>query len=88
MPLPYYVNHHHKLPTLLPLQFTEHGIEAVIPPELLPGEVRAKIHGKNPERLRQKGSRRDDDAVQGVPPSELPVHRPPFFSDESPPHEV
>eukprot|EP00246_Nothoceros_aenigmaticus_P008090 TRINITY_DN22580_c0_g1_i1.p1 TRINITY_DN22580_c0_g1~~TRINITY_DN22580_c0_g1_i1.p1 ORF type:complete len:631 (+),score=143.69 TRINITY_DN22580_c0_g1_i1:416-2308(+) len=53
-------------------RFTEHGIEAVIPPELLPVEVRLKIHGRNQERLKQKGVKKDDDSLQVVSQPEVP----------------
>lgn len=42
------------------MQFTDLGIEGVVPPELLTPEVRSKLHGKPSER--SKRSKREDES--------------------------
>ncbi|BFI29259.1 THO complex subunit 1 [Marchantia polymorpha subsp. ruderalis] len=44
----------------------EQGIEGVVPLELLPAEVRAKLHGKNLERAKQKGAKKEEEGVASV----------------------
>lgn len=35
------------------MQFTDHGIEGVVPPELLPPDVRSKFHAKPSEKTKR-----------------------------------
>lgn len=46
-------------------QFTERGIEGVVPPELLPPEVRVKLHGKGTERSKQRAAKKEEDSKAG-----------------------
>lgn len=47
-------------------RFTERGgIEAVVPPELLPADVRVKVHGKGSERSKQRAAKKEDDSKAG-----------------------
>jgi hypothetical protein len=48
------------------MQVTELGIEGVVPPEMLPAEVRSKLHGKSLERSKQKGAKKDQEEVASV----------------------
>lgn len=41
------------------MQFTDHGIEGVVPPDLLPPEVRSKYHAKPSER--NKRAKKEDE---------------------------
>ncbi|CAM6117072.1 unnamed protein product [Calypogeia fissa] len=45
---------------------TDLGVEGAVPPEMLPPEVRAKLHGKNLERSKQKGAKKDQEGVASV----------------------
>ncbi|KAL2636416.1 hypothetical protein R1flu_007895 [Riccia fluitans] len=45
---------------------TELGIEGVVPLELLPPDVRTKLHGKSLERAKQKGTKKEDEGVASV----------------------
>lgn len=45
-------------------RFTDHGIEGVVPPELLPPEVRSKYHTKTSEK--PKRPRKEDDTKDSV----------------------
>ncbi|XP_077220364.1 nuclear matrix protein-like protein isoform X2 [Tasmannia lanceolata] len=49
-------------------RFTDHGIEGVVPPELLPPEVRSKIHAKPSER--SKRARKGEEAKVAMPHAE------------------
>lgn len=42
------------------MQFTDHGIEGVVPPELLPPEIRSKFHAKPTDK--NKRAKKEDDA--------------------------
>ncbi|KAL3676036.1 hypothetical protein R1sor_025984 [Riccia sorocarpa] len=42
---------------------TELGIEGVVPLELLPPDVRTKLHGKSLERAKQKGTKKEEEGV-------------------------
>lgn len=46
-------------------RFTEHGIEGVVPPELLTPEVRVRYHGKSTERSKQRGIKKEEDTKGG-----------------------
>ncbi|MCO5580340.1 hypothetical protein L7F22_034206 [Adiantum nelumboides] len=46
-------------------RFTDRGIEGVVPPELLPPDVRVKLHGKVNERSKQRAAKKEDDSKAG-----------------------
>ncbi|KAI5077852.1 hypothetical protein GOP47_0007676 [Adiantum capillus-veneris] len=46
-------------------RFTDRGIEGVVPPELLPLDVRVKLHGKSNERSKQRAAKKEDDSKAG-----------------------
>eukprot|EP01018_Ginkgo_biloba_P011307 Gb_11418 [translate_table: standard] len=50
-------------------RFTEHGIEGVVPPELLPPDVRTKFHGKTNERAK-RGTKREEETKGASAPIE------------------
>ncbi|XP_058090389.1 THO complex subunit 1 isoform X2 [Magnolia sinica] len=49
-------------------RFTDHGIEGVVPPELLPPEVRSKFHARPGEK--SKRARKDGEAKGAIPNAE------------------
>eukprot|EP00250_Pteridium_aquilinum_P008993 c18365_g1_i1 orf=77-2083(+) len=51
-------------------RFTERGIEGVVPPELLPPEVRVKLHGKGAERSKQRAAKKEEDSKAGISQAE------------------
>lgn len=50
------------------MQFTEYGIEAVVPPELLPPDVRSKFHARPNEKA--KRARKEEEAKDATPNAE------------------
>lgn len=46
-------------------RFTERGIDGVVPPELLPPEVRLRLHGKGAERSKQRVTKKEEDSKAG-----------------------
>ncbi|KAJ7567876.1 hypothetical protein O6H91_01G011000 [Diphasiastrum complanatum] len=47
-------------------RFTDSGIEGVVPPELLPPEVRSKLHGKSLER-KHRAAKKEEDVAASAP---------------------
>jgi len=61
-------NDHHFL-----FQFSDYGIEGVVPSELLPPEVNARFSSKPAEKV--KRTRREDSKGMSAQPKEQQVHR-------------
>lgn len=50
------------------MQFTDHGIEGVVPPDLLPPDVRLKFHARPNEKA--KRAKKEEEAKDAVPNAE------------------
>ncbi|XP_020248097.1 THO complex subunit 1 isoform X2 [Asparagus officinalis] len=61
-------------------RFTDHGIEGVVPPELLPPEIRSKFHAK-PTEKNKRVKREDDSKGVAAQPEENQVATPATETD-------
>lgn len=62
------------------LQFTDHGIEGVVPLELLPPDVRAKYQAKPNERSKRARKEEAKGAVQQVEENQVDFNLDAFWS--------
>lgn len=65
------IKYHLKFCQLFPLQFTEHGIEGVVPLELLPADVRSKYQAKPGDKSKRAKKEETKGSLQQVEESQV-----------------